>query len=107
MTMNDNEEHSELLQEEPTYHHTTPSNPYEPTNYGLPSIPPPPPSTNRRKWWYIVVPILMIVALIATIVIPNVVTFPKQTAHTSTNHFDPGGTAAAQYGPTQRATDTF
>jgi hypothetical protein len=107
MTMNDSEEHSHLLREEPTYQHTTPVNPYEPpTDYGIPPIPPPPPSPVRRKWWYVVVPILMIVALIATIVIPNTITSPKQPTHTSTNHLDPGGTAAAQAGATQEAADT-
>jgi hypothetical protein len=105
--MNDNEEHSRLLREEPTYQHTTPANPYEPpTDYGLPSIPPPPPSPMRRKWWYVVVPILMIVALIATIVIPNIVTPPKQPTHTSTNHIDPDATATAEAVWTQSALDT-
>src|SRR5258708_10288917 len=104
MTMNDNEEHSRLLREEPTYQRTTPVNPYEPpTDYGIPPIPPPPPSPMRRKWWYVVVPILMIVALISTIVIPNIGTSPKQPTHTSTNHIDPGATATAEAVWTQSA----
>jgi hypothetical protein len=74
---------------------------YESTQTGIPPIPPPPPNT-RRPWWHVAVPALMIVALIALILIPNVV-LSKQPVHT---HIDPGATEAAQVGATQRAADT-
>jgi hypothetical protein len=81
------------------------SNPYEPTSLypgSVPPIPPPPPASTRRKWWHIAVPIVMVVALVVLSVLPNVMTSGQRP----TNHFDPGGTAAAQTGATERAAET-
>jgi len=77
---------------------------YESTQTGIPPIPPPPPNT-RRPWWHVAVPILIVVAMVALIVVPNVV-FSKQPVHIPATHFDPGATEAAQVGATQRAADT-